>query len=398
MFVYFSYVLLLVALLVASGCADSGQLTMPQGGQLPVAAAETFQTPLSDEKNPDHRELADEGHQPEKLELDAESVKRTVARVTYLEDFCLDPSCEASAATFEVGHEPFNFGNEALGVEAPLPAIALEPLSKLSSVEYLPELERSRLSPLEPLRFESAHWAWFASQANDVVNDYQQFYSPDGMIWLAGGLGVAAVMANTGFDEHFVRDAYLENIVLAPSDELYEQLHEPKFLGEGYYTIPVFAIAALAGPISDAPVVTRAAEWGQRSLRSIVVGAPPLFALQWLTGGSRPTESAESSEWQPFHDNNGVSGHAAMGAIPFISAAKLTDRIWLKSGLYAASTLPGLSRINDDAHYFSQAMLGWWIAYLAESAVDRSCNGSSCRTWQIYPSSDGAGLMFSRHW
>ncbi len=93
-------------------------------------------------------------------------------------------------------------------------------------------------------------------------------------------------------------------------------------------------------------------------LRSILVGGPPLLVLQWATGGARPTETDESSEWRPFHDNNGVSGHSFMGAIPFLSAAKMADNIWIKGSFYAASTLPGISRVNDDAHYFSQAFLG----------------------------------------
>ena len=30
------------------------------------------------------------------------------------------------------------------------------------------------------------------------------------------------------------------------------------------------------------------------------------------------------------------------------------------------------SRINDDGHYLSQAVLGWWIAYLAVESVNRT--------------------------
>jgi hypothetical protein len=61
-----------------------------------------------------------------------------------------------------------------------------------------------------------------------------------------------------------------------------------------------------------------------------------------------------------------------MGAVPFITAAKMTDRAWLKTGLYACSTLTAWSRIDHDMHYLSQACLGWWMAYLASSAVDKT--------------------------
>ncbi len=85
-------------------------------------------------------------------------------------------------------------------------------------------------------------------------------------------------------------------------------------------------------------------------------------------------------------------------SIPFLSAAKMTDNIWLKGGLYVASNFPALSRVNDDAHYFSQAFRGWWLAYVAESAVDRSCAQSADRRWHIYPSSQGTGIVVSTQW
>ena len=117
-----------------------------------------------------------------------------------------------------------------------------------------------------------------------------------------------------------------------------------------------------------------------------------MLALQVLTGGGRPSESPESSQWQPLHDNNGVSGHSFMGAIPFLSAAKMTDNIWVKGTLYAVSTLPGLSRVNDDDHYFSQAFLGWYLALLAESAVDRTDQRQENHHLFVYPQEGGFGV------
>jgi hypothetical protein len=234
-------------------------------------------------------------------------------------------------------------------------------------------------------------------QCGRICSDYMEFYSCERLAWLAAGLGAGALMANTGFDEHFMRDAFLDNVVLAPSDELYEMLHEPKFLGDGWYTIPVFAIAAFSEPlIAELPCGEVAPHWGQRCLRAIVVGGPPVLALQWLTGGSRPGETAANSHWKPLRDNNGVSGHAFLGAIPFVSAAKMTDNLWLKAGFYTVSVLPALSRVNDDKHYFSQVFLGWWLAYLAASAVDRTEIGLA--GLRLYPvvTDNEVGLLFER--
>jgi hypothetical protein len=230
-------------------------------------------------------------------------------------------------------------------------------------------------------------------QIHGVHVDHIEFYSRAGLTWLTAGFATGALMANTGFDEHAIRHKYLENIVQIPNDELFEKIHQPKFLGDGLYTIPAFAVAALAEPlIDDLPLGSETAEWGQRSLRTILVGGPPLLGLQLLTGGSRPGETTAKSKWKPFQDENGVSGHSFMGAIPFMSGAKMTHNLWLKAGLYTASTLPALSRVNDDDHYFSQVFLGWWLAYIAATAVDHAHNPEAHYEFFAYPHPEGLGV------
>jgi len=44
----------------------------------------------------------------------------------------------------------------------------------------------------------------------------------------------------------------------------------------------------------------------------------------------------------------------------------------LRYVLYAASTLTAWSRMNDDGHYTSQAMLGWFMAWESVGAVSES--------------------------
>jgi hypothetical protein len=70
----------------------------------------------------------------------------------------------------------------------------------------------------------------------------------------------------------------------------------------------------------------------------------------------------------------------------------MTDSPLWKTAFYAGSTLPGISRINDDAHYASQAVLGWWLAYLAASAVDRTEQGHSHFRIEPLPTPDGMEL------
>lgn len=262
--------------------------------------------------------------------------------------------------------------------------------ARLPPVQF-PALDLARLLPRK--RQRSPLPDMLVDQAERIRTDHIEFYSLESLTWLVAGVGLGATMANTGFDEHFLRDTYRDNVVVAASEEYYQALHQPKFLGEGWYTIPVFAGAALLDPlVGDTVAGGLTAEWGQRSLRTILVGGPPLLALQMLTGASRPGETTAGSHWKPLDDNNGASGHSFMGAIPFLSAAKMTDSLWLKSGLYALSTMAGLSRVNDDHHYFSQVFLGWWMAYLAASAVDRSQVTHGDYQIFAYPTADGVGI------
>jgi membrane-associated phospholipid phosphatase len=75
----------------------------------------------------------------------------------------------------------------------------------------------------------------------------------------------------------------------------------------------------------------------------------------------------------------------------------MTDRPWLKAPLWAASFVPAWSRINDDRHYLSQVVLGWWLAWLSVCSVDETQRQRQC--WQLAPllgpETMGAGLHVS---
>lgn len=222
-----------------------------------------------------------------------------------------------------------------------------------------------------------------------LLRDQCNFYSPDSLIVIGAGLGVGAVIANTSADESIQRhlQSSLRN---ANSDDWLESLHANKELGDGRYTLPVFAGAWLLGNLlPEYEFSRRTATWGERTLRGFVVGAPPVLVLQHLTGGSRPGEMSSGSHWEPFQDNNGVSGHAFMGALPFITAAKMSDKLVWKAGFYAASTLAPLSRAADRAHYPSQVALGWGLAFMAATAVHGTDNPNA--RWRLLPTANAMG-------
>jgi membrane-associated phospholipid phosphatase len=202
---------------------------------------------------------------------------------------------------------------------------------------------------------------------NAIVADYKSFYSLNGLGQLTAGLGVAGMLANTDGDRE-IQEWYQDSIRSGDTDNFAKVA---KTFGGGRITIPFFMGTALLGELSkDTNVGSLAGEWATRSLRTILVGAPPLLFLQKALGASRPSKG--NSQWHLFEDSNGVSGHSFMGAVPFLSAAKMTKNPYFKTVLYLGSTVCGISRINDDKHYFSQVALGWWLAYLSAKSVDQT--------------------------
>jgi hypothetical protein len=196
---------------------------------------------------------------------------------------------------------------------------------------------------------------------NTLIQDQKNFYSKDNLLKLTLGFGVAAVAANTEMDQR-IRNWYQDNERSSGTDSFAKWV---KPLGNGLYTIPVYIGAMVVDDLTgDSPVGSALNDWGQHSMRATIVGAPPLIVLQSLLGGGRPSEEGDS-RWKPFKDSHGVSGHAYMSAIPFLVAADMSTSYAVKIPLYVGSTLTGWSRINDNAHYTSQVVLGWWLAYLA---------------------------------
>jgi membrane-associated phospholipid phosphatase len=188
---------------------------------------------------------------------------------------------------------------------------------------------------------------------------------------LGVAFGAGAVMANTNTDRS-IQDWYQEHIRSDSGDRVSKVV---KPFGDGFYVIPVSVAAAVLGDkLSADGEASPIGTWGRRATRAYIAGGPLSVFTQWATGGSRPNE--DDSHWRPFHDNNGVSGHAFIGAVPFLTAGRMCeDNPVARYLLYAASALPALSRVNDNAHYSSQAFLGWFIAWEATGAVlqtDRS--------------------------
>ena len=211
--------------------------------------------------------------------------------------------------------------------------------------------------------------AAFCETKYKLWTDFGDYYAWPNVRDVLLGVAAGSVLANTSLDQDF-RDWYQEDF-RSPGTNNFSSFW--RTFGEGAIFIPSFAGLGLAAAMcGDGPVANTVADFSFRTERAYAVGAPALLFLQNGLGGSRPGENPHNSAWRPFQDDNGVSGHAFIGAVPFLTAAEMVDRPILKGGLYFCSALPAWSRVNDDMHYLSQACLGWWLAYLACRTVERT--------------------------
>lgn len=182
---------------------------------------------------------------------------------------------------------------------------------------------------------------------------------------LGAGIAVNAVLANSSIDQDFT-NWYQRHVRNGFTNDV-SKVSKP------FGTLPIVALGyAGAVGLSYFTYGTKFGgtfgRWTSNSLQAIVIGAVPVLVLQRVIGSNRP-EANKGSDWHFMGEPHGVSGHAFLGAIPFLTAAKMSTRWYTKAAWYTASALPGLSRINDNKHYLSQVVLGWWIANLSENAV-----------------------------
>ena len=240
------------------------------------------------------------------------------------------------------------------------------------------------------------------SITDTVVADYKEFYSKDRLIRMGIVFGVAGIAANTNIDMS-IRNWYQENVrstrtdswSSSPNNRDYE--FSAKFFGEGKYMVPVALLAASVNYISPDNAI---GNWGSNASRAYLVGLPAMWFMQGVTGATRPGDRPEGSRWTtPFGHSNGVSGHAFVGGVPFLTIAAMNrDNPYVKYPAYVASAAAAWSRVNDDKHFLSQVVLGWYMAWEAvDSVMD---NNAKKKSITVAPMAglDGFGLVAGGSW
>lgn len=218
---------------------------------------------------------------------------------------------------------------------------------------------------------------------NVFFEDCDSFYSVDSLKILAPTALACAISANSPIDQRLF-DLYDQNIDHNDTKDVSKIAKVfgcNKPLSIAFFT-SITGSYLLQGTDLSNPLFN----WAFSSFRAVTVAMPTLILLQNVTGADRPWQET-SSYYQPFKNDHGVSGHAFMGSIPFITAAMMVESSLLKAIFYSASTLTGWSRLNDQAHYPSQIVFGWMLGFTACNSIQRTNIKSSLTT-------DGIALSY----
>ena len=180
----------------------------------------------------------------------------------------------------------------------------------------------------------------YGEQLHRLVRDYKNFYLSENLLYVGLAVGLAAPIANTPADQNL--STWYQRQAASSTGANNTALFFKGF-GEYKYAIPGYLALSAAGNLFPEDLrCTILGEFGDRGWRALAVGAPMVGILQVGLGSDRP--SAQDSHWHPFQSSHGVSGHAFVGAVPFLTAASMTDCQALQALLVVGSFAPSWSK------------------------------------------------------
>ena len=170
--------------------------------------------------------------------------------------------------------------------------------------------------------------------------------------------------------------------------------------GSGKYVLPALGALYVTGRIAGSSRARRTALLG---LESVVISGALTGALKYLTHKERPNPSiVDDVPWNGpglSHAHLAFpSGHATCSfALATIVAAEYGDYPMVRPLAYCAAALAALSRVNDNAHWVSDVILGSAIGHFTARTIAARHGRGAGSGFSVLPAprAGGMGLTLS---
>tara|TARA_R110002051_G_scaffold1150_1_gene5926 strand:- start:1603 stop:2547 length:945 start_codon:yes stop_codon:yes gene_type:complete len=118
-----------------------------------------------------------------------------------------------------------------------------------------------------------------------------------------------------------------------------------------------------------------------------------------LIGRARPVSGKTKDTFDPFNSNRNFhsfpSGHTMLAFTNAYAIAKQFKNPWTKAGIYTVGLIPGVSRLWDGQHWFTDVALGVAISIFTVESIDRYLNNRYSEKYRQHAKKISWDLDFS---
>jgi len=208
---------------------------------------------------------------------------------------------------------------------------------------------------------KSVVWDDIAYDAKVFVTDGAAFYTtPFGLSskeWIYSGAGIACL-----------------GLIMTQDKNLKSSLSKDENPGDFWSNVKNYGDAKFAGIGTGFIYITGLVsrnksirETGRMLLQSLVYSGSITLLLKTITGRSRPYYSESQYDFNWFEKDNDKlsfpSGHSTVAFAVSTVLAENIDTWWSRVGFYSVAALTAYSRVHDNQHWVSDAVLGSLIGF-----------------------------------
>jgi len=162
--------------------------------------------------------------------------------------------------------------------------------------------------------------------------------------------------------------------------------------GEGQYVVPALGLVYLYGYAAEDSKAEKTALLG---VESFLISGAFTQVLKFSTHRYRPEDSDQHDKWDgPSFSNSNLSFASGESTVAFavatVIASEYGDTVWVPPLAYGIATLTALARMNDNAHWASDVLVGSAIGYFTAKTIVKLHKKGSKLT--VAPAVVGSGL------